>query len=367
MRLTHLTIYESPVALTEPFVISLGPLTHANNLLVRAETNTGLVGWGEASPFPTIHGETMEAGYEVARFLARQLLGVDPRDAAGFTSLLDRAIAGNTCVKSAFDMACYDLAAQAANQPLYACLGGKDDKPLHTDYTISLGAVEAMVKKARWIKSRGFPVVKIKLGEGPQDAERVDQISRALGPETPLRLDANQGWTPDLAIRLLQGMAGYNIQHCEAPIPRRDFLDLPRIRAYSPIPIFADEACWDHEDARRLLDLEAIDGINIKISKSGGLYKALKILRIAEAENIPVQIGGFLESRLGFTAAAHLALCSPQAVYYDFDTPLMQSEDPVHGGIIYGPNGKVSLPQGNGLGATVNPNYLKGLRTCVVE
>jgi len=324
LHLTRLTIYQSPIPLTEPFVISLGPLTHANNLLVRAETDTGLVGWGEASPFPTIHGETMEGGFEVAR-------------------LMDSAIVGNTCVKSAFDMACYDLAARAAKKPLYAYLGGENDKSLYTDYTVSLGPIELMVKKALWIKDQGFPVVKIKLGEGPQDAERVDQISKAIGPQTPLRLDANQGWTPDLAISLLQGMAGYNIQHCEAPVPRRDFLHLP------------------NEDARRLLDLEAIDGINIKLSKSGGLYKAMKILRIAEAEDIPVQIGGFLESRLGFTAAAHLALCSAQAVYYDFDTPLMQHQDYVAGGIVYGDNGSVAVPDAIGLGAEMSEEYLAKL------
>jgi L-alanine-DL-glutamate epimerase-like enolase superfamily enzyme len=361
MKLARLTIHQSPIPLTEPFVISLGPLTHANNLLVRAETDTGLVGWGEASPFPTIHGETMEGGYEIARFLARLLLGTDPRDAAGFTALMDRAITGNTCVKSAFDVACYDLAAQAAGQPLYEYLGGKNDKPLHTDYTVSLGPQDTMVSKAHWIKNQGFPVIKLKLGAGLRDAETVLRIRREVGPEIPLRLDANQGWTTDLAITILRQLGNLNIQHCEAPIPRRSFLDLAKIRAASPVPLFADESCWDHEDAQRLLDLEAIDGINIKISKSGGLYKALKILRVAEANNVPVQIGGFLESRLGFTAAAHLALCSPRAVYYDFDTPLMQSEDFVAGGIGYGKNGLVTLPGGLGLGAAIIPDYLTGL------
>ncbi len=358
MRLSRITLYSSPIALTEPFVISLGPLTHANNVLVKAETNTGLTGWGEASPFPTIHGETMEGCLAVGAFLARQLLGVDPRDPETFTARMDRAVTGNACIKSAFDMACYDLAAQAAGQPLYAYLGGKNDKALHTDYTVSLGSVDKMVDKAKWIKAQGFPVVKLKLGEGPQDAERVRMISKELGSDLPLRLDANQGWTTDLAIELLQGMASYNIQHCEAPIPRRDFLDLPRIRAASTIPIMADEACWDHLDAQRLINLKAIDLINIKISKSGGLFKALKILRIAEAHNVPVQIGGFLESRLGFSAAAHLALCSKKAIYFDFDTPLMQSEDPIRGGIRYGAGGRITLPKENGLGAMPTADYL---------
>ncbi len=224
-----------------------------------------------------------------------------------------------------------------------------------------------MVAKAVWIRDQGFPVVKVKLGAGTQDAERVFAISRRLGNAIPLRLDANQGWTPDLAIRLLRGWEGLNIQHCEAPIPRRYFLALPRIRAARPIPIMAAEACWEHEDAQRLRDLHAVDRIYIKLSKSGGIYKALKILRIAEALDVPLQVGGFLESRLGFTAAAHFACVSPQVQFYDFDTPLMQSLDPVQGGLRYGQGGRVNLPAGPGLGATVAPQYLKQLVSLTIQ
>jgi L-alanine-DL-glutamate epimerase-like enolase superfamily enzyme len=366
MHITRLTLYASPIALTAPFVISLGPLSYANNVLVKAETDTGLVGWGEASPFPTIHGETMDSALAVGRFLAKQLLGCDPSDPETFTKHLDRAIAGNSCIKSAFDIACYDLASQSAGLPLYAYLGGKKDKELYTDYTVSLGPVDEMVAKARWVKDQGFPVIKLKLGAGPEDADRVRMISKEVGNDIPLRLDANQGWSPNLAIALLQGMADLNIQHCEAPILRRDFLELTRIRAASPIPIMADESCWDHLDAHRLIELKAIDSINIKVSKSGGLFKALKIMRIAEGAGIPLQIGGFLESRLGFTAAAHLALCSPQAVYYDFDTPLMQSQDPIVGGMTYGSGGRVLLNDTPGLGARPEEAYLADLEAVVV-
>ncbi len=361
MRLTSFTIYQSPIKLVEPFVISLGPLTHANNLLVRATTDTGLVGWGEASPFPTIHGETMAGAYAVGQWLARLLLHQDPRDPEAFTAVMDRAITGNACIKSAFDLACYDLAAQAAGLPLYAYLGGQAGVTMQTDYTVSLGSVTEMVAKAQWVQEQGFPVIKVKLGAGPLDAERVFAISRQVGPAMPLRLDANQGWTPALAIQLLQGWKGLNIQHCEAPIPRREFLELPRIRAASPIPIMADEACWDEEDAARLIRLQAVDRLNLKLSKSGGIFKALKMLRLAEAHQLPLQVGGFLESRLGFTAAAHFACGSRQVQFYDFDTPLMQSEDPITGGLQYGNRGTISLPDGPGLGASVAPHYLEKL------
>ncbi|MEM9528957.1 MAG: dipeptide epimerase [Bacteroidota bacterium] len=362
MIITKITCYQSPIALKEPFVISLGPLTYANNLLLKVESDTGLVGWGEASPFPTIHGETMEGAYAIVPLLAGQLLGKDPRNHAGITKAMDRAITGNACCKSAFDLACYDLAAQAAGQPLFAYLNGERNETIYTDYTVSLGPVTKMVEKALWIKSQGFPVVKLKLGAGPEDVERVRRVRAAIGPNLFLRIDANQGWRPELAGHLLQELAIYDIQHCEAPIPRRDFLALPKIRAASPIPIMADEACWDHLDAQRLIDLNAIDRINIKLSKSAGLFKALKILRLTEQQQVPVQIGGFLESRLGFTAAAHLACCSPQVKFFDFDTPLMQSQDPIIGGIQYGDNGKVSLPKDTfGLGAQVEEAYLHQL------
>lgn len=110
-----------------------------------------------------------------------------------------------------------------------------------------------------------------------------------------------------------------------------------------------------------MIHLKACDYFNIKLGKSGGLFKALKIIRLAESAGIKLQIGGFLESRLGFTAAAHLALCSSQVMYYDFDTPLMFTEDPVTSGINYSPGGVINLPNSVGLGASVSEEYLSRL------
>nr|WP_154640134.1 dipeptide epimerase [Lewinella sp. W8] len=367
-------MFASPIALREPFVIALGPLTQAENVLVRVETNTGVVGWGEASPFPTIHGETMDGVMAVGKFLARQLLGADPRDMATVHQLMDCGIVGNACAKSAFDLACHDLAARAEGVPLYAYLGGSSPREMFTDYTISLGPLEAMVAKARWIVAQGFPVIKIKLGGPPDqtaavdpDVARVRAIARAVGPGVPLRLDANQGWTTERAIGILNDLAGLPIQHCEAPIHRRQFLRLPDLRSRSPIPIMADEACWDERDLQQLIELKAVDKINVKLSKSGGLYRARKMLALAQENGIPVQLGGFLESRLGFTAAAHLACADPGVKYFDFDTPLMQAIDPIEGGMSYGEGGRVALGPGNGLAATPRAEYLRELKCIVIE
>ena len=355
MTVRDITLFPVRIALVEPFVISLGPLTHAENLFVRLRCDDGREGWGEASPFPTIHGETLAGATAIGRFLAPLLIGSSPSETARATATMNRAIHGNYAIKSAFDMALHDLAAQKAGLPLYRFLGGTANRPLQTDYTVSLGPAEEMAAAARRIVERGFPVVKIKLGAGAQeDIARVAAITAAIGPDIPLRLDANQGWSFAEATVALQGLAAFNVQHCEEPINRYDWPLLPALRRQSTVPLMADESCWTDQDARRLTEVGAVDRINIKLSKSGGLYTAG---RIVETTTLPLQVGGFLESRLGFSAAAHFALTNERIRYYDFDTPLMFSDDPVEGGIEYGPGGSVRVPETPGLGARLRPEY----------
>lgn len=128
----------------------------------------------------------------------------------------------------------------------------------------------------------------------------------------------------------------------------------------------ADESCFDHHDAQRLISMNACDSLNVKLGKSSGIFKALKIVRIAAHHGIKLQMGGFLESRLGFTAAAHLAQVSDDFLYFDFDTPLMFTDDPVIRGLTYGPRGRITLPDGIGLGAEFDDSYLRGLKQSVI-
>ncbi len=355
MQIQEITFFPLRIPLRKPFVISLGPLFAAENLFVRIRTADGYEGWGEASPFPTIHGETLDGALAIGKWLAPALLGQVANHAPAYTALLQRGIYGNHALKSAFDIALHDIAAQAAGVPLYRYLGGTIQRVLYTDYTVSLGPAAQMADEARAIQLAGFPVIKVKVGEGAErDIERIAAITAAVGGDIPLRIDANQGWSFDEACRALRGMERFRIQHCEAPIDRAEWTRLPELRKRSPIPLMADESCWDEEDARRLTSIGAVDRINIKLSKSSGLHRAQKIIA---STDLPLQVGGFLESRLGFTAAAHLALSSPRVEFCDFDTPLMQLEDPVEGGIVYGPGGSVTLPDTPGLGARLRPEY----------
>ncbi|MBK8615408.1 MAG: dipeptide epimerase [Flavobacteriales bacterium] len=355
----RISLHPLSVPLKAPFVTSLGALHAVENVVVQVHTSDGRTGWGECSPFWTINGETQATCLSVGKHLAKALIGHDPLDIEGGHRTMDRLIFGNSSIKSAFDIALHDLAAQHADLPLWKFLGAERCFDLVTDYTVSLGEPEKMAADAEDIVKAGFPVIKVKLGgTGELDIRRIQAIRERIGPIIPLRIDANQGWDPDTAIHVLNALTDAGIQHCEEPIPRWQFMEMRRVKEASPIPIMADESCCDDHDAERLIALGSCQRFNIKLGKSGGLFKARKIIALAERAGMEVQIGGFLESRLAFTASAHLALTSPCVRYCDMDTALMFTADPVVGGMRVGNGGRITLPDGSGLGATIDPSYL---------
>ncbi len=367
MIIQQVELYKLFIPLKEPFVISLGPIYNAENVLVLIRTDSGITGFGECSPFLSINGESADTCMIVGQYLANALKGKNPESIEECINIMDGVIYGNNSIKSAFDIALYDIQSQVAGKPLYEYLGGDIKKTIITDYTVSIGEPTKMAADAVRIKNEGYPAIKIKVGKhGPTDVLRIKAIREAVGPEIPLRIDANQGWGIEEAIQTLQSLAPYDIQHCEEPIARWAFMKLPYVRQQSPIPIMSDESCGDDHDAERLINLNACDYMNIKLGKSGGIFKALKMVKMAEAANIHLQVGAFMESRLAMTAFAHFSLCSPQIEHFDFDTSLMFSADPVTGGIIYEKNGVVKVPQTPGLGASISEKELEKMTSVIV-
>lgn len=361
-----ISIYKFSIVLKKPFVISLGPVYNADNIIVTLETKDGFRGTGECSPFMTINGESQATCFEVGQYLAKGLKGSDATDIEGNHRRMDNIIYSNTSIKSAFDIAMYDIASQKAGKPLYKFLGGKKKK-IVTDYTISIGDPADMVAHALELKRTGFKIIKVKLGGDPTtDIERISAIRAAVGQGIALRIDANQGWILEGAITALKGMKALNIQYCEEPIARWDWQRLKILRKKSPVKIMADESCTDEHDAERLIAAKACDLFNLKLGKSSGVFRALKIIEAARRANMELQVGGFMESRIGVTANYHLALSSGNVKYFDFDTPLMFTEDPVSGGIQYVKGGSVTMDDLPGLGAWIDEKTLKSLPPVVV-
>ena len=368
MNIERIEIFKLDIPLTEPFVISLGTMLDAGNLAVRIHTDSGVYGTGEASPLPTVVGEIQESEFVLARDFAKVLCGKKPLEIENRLADLDKIVAGNFTLKSAFDMALYDIAAKSANMPLYRFLGGADDRVVFTDMTVGINTPEYMAEKALQFKEKGFAALKIKLGTTFElDVARIKAIRNAIGDSMPIRIDANQGWNAVTAIRILKALEPYNIEHCEEPVPHWNHADLVRVRQNSPIPIMADESVFDHHDAFRLASLGACDYFNIKLAKSGGIFSALKIVAVAEAAGIKSQVGCMQETRFALTALVHLIAARKNIVHFDVDSCLMHSFDPVIGGIEYREGGHWILPQTLGIGADFDQNFLNKMEKFVVH
>lgn len=378
MRITHIEIFKLALPM-EPFVIATEVSTVAQNTFLRIhargdgrESGVGdgaeeFVGMGECSAFPMLVGETQATCYEVALDFARLLKGKDPLDIPARMGELHAFLAFNTTIKSAFDMALHDLAAKVRGLPLYRFLGGSR-KTIETDLTLGIDEPSIMAAKAVDAVGRGARTLKLKLGKGSgdEDVERVRQVRAAVGPGIGLRLDANQGWDFDTAVRRLGALAAFDVQFCEQPIHHDfDYL-LPGLRKRSPVRIMADESVFNHHDAIRLLEAGAVDAVNVKLAKSGGILEALRIADAARRYGAPCMLGGMLESRLALTAKVHLAMAHDNFLYYDLDTCLLgQKVDPVLGGARY--HGfRLEVPEEPGIAADIDPAFLEGCPGAVV-
>ncbi len=350
----------------EPFEYALSVASDTENIFVRLITDEGLVGIGEASPSPAITGDTADTMMVAGRTLASLLLGKDSGDIEGLTRVMARQLAGHPTIRSGFDMALYDLAAKAAGMPLYRFLGGTR-RTFQTDNTVGMDTPERMAVKAAEFVGQGYSAIKAKVGTGYQiDVARIRLIREAVGPNVPIRIDANQGWDVPTAIRILSTVAPFDIEYCEQPVARPDLDGMRRVRDHTSIPIMADESLFDHHDALALVTGGCCDYLNIKLSKSAGINTGLKITAIAEAAGTACMVGCMSETRLGLSAAAHFISARPIVRFADLDSHVDHTIDPVIDGVeIDGDS--VRLPEGPGHGADLDPEFVASCSTEVIQ
>jgi len=361
MKIRNIDIFYFDIPLQQPFRIAIGTMHGANDVLVRIETDSGPAGWGEACPFPPITGETQETNVAVARNLRDLLLGRDPLAVSVFLREAGRLIDANPSILAAFDMALYDIAGQAAGQPLFRFLGG-EKVAIETDITADLDTPERMAERAAGFVASGFRKIKIKVGQDPElDLARLTAIRKTVGSRCAISIDANQGWTVPQAIIALGNMAEFRVDFVEQPVAARDIAGLREVRRRSPIPVMADEALFSPHDAINLVRAEACDYFNIKLMKCGGVRNALKIAHISESANLRSMVGCMLETRLALTAAAHVMSAERNIVFADLDGHTSHAVDPIIGGLEL-VAGTITLPETPGLGVDVDPAFLKKLR-----
>ena len=360
IQIQDVEIYPYNVSMIEPFRVALSTITSAENVLVRLRTREGVVGWGEASPYSPVTGETQAVDLAVGKDLANFVRGRDPFTLSAIVSDMDGFTPSNTSIKAALEMAVWDICGKLAGQPVYKLLGAYRDS-FETDITIGMGTPEEMAKKATKYVQDGFKTLKVKLGDGPEpDTQRMKAIREAIGYSIKVRTDANQGWTAAETVRALRMMEKYQMQICEQPVPYWDVEGLKFSRDNSPTPIMADESVHSPHDALAIVRENAVDCINIKLMKSGGLLRGVQIATVAASAGVTCMVGCMEETRLALTAGAHLVCSQKNIVYADLDGFLELSVDPVIGGMQMR-DGIVTLPNTPGLGLDIDPAFFNKL------
>ena len=283
------------------------------------------------------------------------ILGKNPLSIENRMREINGFIVWESSTRSAFDIALYDIAAKAANMPLYQFLGG-EPRTLRTDFTIGLQeTVEQTLAEAKEILNQNFDAIKMKVGRpGLEDIAHVAAVREFAGSDIAIKIDSNQGWDYPTAVANINAMKSLDIQYSEQPLAAWDYDNLARLRDKVDIPICADESVFDEKDALKLIKEGAADYLNIKLGKSGGIHTALKINAIAEAAGCKCMIGCFGESRLALSAAAHLAMAKPNIVFLDLDSAYQFRSDPVLGGMSYDKQrgGVIHLSDAAGHGAS---------------
>lgn len=345
-----LGVVEAP--LITPFKTALRTVESIRNIAIYVHTDDGQIGIGEAAPTAVITGETNASiTNAINEYIKPAIIGMDVEDISLIMERLDKSIYKNTSAKAAVDMAIYDLVAKRYQAPLYKLLGGYR-KELFTDITISVNETDEMVKDSLAAVQRGFQILKIKVGKDPAgDIERIQAIRDAVGPTITLRVDANQGWTPKEAVRIIRALedANTNIELVEQPVHYSDLEGMKYVTANTYTNILADESVFSPKDAITIIEKRAADFINIKLMKTGGIYQAQKICNIAEANGIQCMVGCMLETKISVSAAAHFAASQKNITMVDLDGPILCVKDPIAGGPIF--NGQtISMLDEPGIG-----------------
>jgi L-Ala-D/L-Glu epimerase len=345
------------VPLIEPFVIASGRVdaTRAVEVAVRVawrgRTATGL---GEAACLPPV---TREDQGDVLRAIEDAAAMLTTRPIDGVASLAGLGL--GPVARAGLETAVLDALACIAGVPLRILLGGGGDATpatLETDVTIAIAEPEHMASLARAWFARGFRALKIKVGKDVDaDARALGAVGRAV-PSARLRVDANAGYTAGEAIAVARACErlGLAIECWEQPCAEDDLDGLAEVAAALDAPVIADESVKRVEDVAVLALRRCADGVNLKLAKSGGPLAALAIGRAAQAAGLQVMMGGMVETRLGMTAAAHVACALGGVDFVDLDTAWLLADDPYEGGYLAdGP--RYTLPVTPGLGVTVRP------------
>lgn len=339
-RIKKIDVWPIDIGLTDDFVISQGAIEIAENAFVKITLENGIEGFGELAPFEELTGETRDDGVDQMRSLAKDLIGRSVLEYEMISAEMNEKQQNQPAPRCGLEIALLDAYCRLKRIPLWSLWCKSPRQNLITDITIPILSYEKSIELAKFWHSRGFQTLKMKVGIDEEAEFQLISDINEMFPDFSFIIDANMGFQPDQAIKFINGLTekGLNILLFEQPNDRFDLVGMKEIKNSTKVPVAADETVFTTEDAKRVIEMEAADVINLKIMKSGVL-ETLDIISVTIAAGLDLMIGGMVEARIGMGCSFALAQSFPEIKYLDLDTPLLMSEDPLVGGYRYdGPN-----------------------------
>lgn len=352
-----------PVAIpmVRPIKWARGEIRTIDNVVVVVTLTDGTQGIADAPPRPTIYGETQQSLVAVIRdHFAPRLAGVNAFDLAGLWSALD-VIAWNPAAKAAIDMALHDAQAKRLGVSCAQLLGGTL-KPLTVNWRLSMAKAADMVREAeRMMAQHGFRAFKVKCGvDRATDREVLTALRKMAGPEVEIAIDCNQGYSAQDLLEMSPFFEDVGIALIEEPIPARDGAGKLWCAQRTRIPISGDDSCMTPDDVRDQLALGAIRSVVIKCARTGYTHSR-QILALARSHYTPVHNGTQADMHIGTASAAHFA-CTYSAVHAHEISSFLDASGHVAREELKIEGGKLVVPDGPGIGLTLDPEKVKRYR-----
>jgi muconate cycloisomerase len=338
VKITSIETIPVRVPLKPQFLIKSGrggSHTTSPFLIVKVQTDEGIVGLGEASCTPRWSGEDQfSAQHFVKNYFEPTLVGLDPTYVAGCCDAFTPIVSGNPFTKGALEMALWDIAGKAAGKPVYELLGGKVREFVPTKWSVSGRDPEPAAEIARWAVGAGFRKLKVKVGiDVDGDVTRVSAVRDAVGPNITLGVDVNGGYvTAATALAAISRLRAFDLHFVEQPVAAGDLFGMAEVRAGAGgMKIIADESIYTLADAKNLARANAADVFSIYVGKAGGIGPAREIAAFAESAGLACTIGSNLEMGIGSAAMIHLGIATrgitAETYFCDIIGPLFYEDD----------------------------------------
>ncbi|NWF57733.1 MAG: enolase [Syntrophaceae bacterium] len=338
-----------------------GYLEAAEHVLVRVHTDAGVVGVAEATPRPTIYGESQASIlYAIRNWFAPMVVGMDPAHTERIWSKFE-GIHWNPTAKGAVDLALYDAIARARGVPLWEMLGGNSHR-LSVSWMLGIRSIPEMVREAVEMRAGGFKAFKVKVGTDPEkDVQVIRALRENLGSDVLLYVDANMAYSVSTAVRTLKRMEEHGLAFVEEPVPAWDQRGRLKVSRAISIPILGDESVFTPQDVAREIELGAIGIISIKTPRTGYTL-SLKIVNLAETAGIPCLMGTQAETGVGTLASAHFGAARRNVSYPSEISFFLSLTDDLLAEPIALKDGFIELPTRPGNGAVLDEEKIKRYR-----